>query len=419
MKIQDGVSLQFISTTKFKDIGISIRFLSTLETKKAAMRSLLALMLCDRCLPYDTKQKMSIREDELYGATLNAQTTGFGNAQVIEIRSKVMNPSYLSEDNTILGDVFDFLHDIIFSPLLETSTFEESKSMLLAKIERMLDEPSQAVINNGLKIAGKGTPLGISALGEIFDVKEITLLDIQQTYKEMIENDQIDIIICGHVDETKIINHVKQSFPFTSRTQTTSSYYQVESDEDYKIETMYRNISQSYLMMIWFTNCKITDKEYYALRVANAIFGQYSTSLLFQEVREKNSLCYSIFSNLIAYDGALVVTTGIEQENIQKTLDLVHQQFQHVKDGTFDDSLIEVSKKMIINSLRASNDNMNSLIALAYQNRLLQTDLSSQDIIHVIEQVEKEDVVKVIAKCVEKLTLVLTKEEPHEENNEH
>lgn len=417
MKIQEGVSLQFIGTTKFKDIGINIRFLSTLETKKAAMRSLLALMLCDRCLPYDTKQKMSIREDELYGATLNAQTAGFGKAQVIEIRSKIINPSYLKKGNTVLADVFDFLHDIIFSPLLNDSTFEESKNMLLAKIERMLDEPSQSVIHNGLKTAGKGTPLGISALGELEDVKEITLSQVQQAYKEMIEEDQIDVIVCGDVDETEIINLVKKSFPFSSRQQTTTSYYRVENEIDSSMETAYRNISQSYIMMIWFTNCMLTDKEYYALRVANAMFGQYSTSLLFQEVREKNSLCYSIYSNLISYDGALVVTTGIEQKNIQKTIDLVHQQFDCLKDGDFDDTLMTVSKKMIVNSLRASNDSMNSLIALAYQNKLLKEEMSSQDIIEAVEQVQKEDVIKAIRKCIEKFTFVVTKEEVHEEDN--
>ncbi len=75
---------------------------------------------------------------------------------------------------------------------------------------------------------------------------------------------------------------------------------------------MYKNISQSYLMMVWFTNISLLDTKYYALRLANAVLGQYSSSLLFQEVREK-SLCYTIYSNIISYDGVLGVTTGIEK----------------------------------------------------------------------------------------------------------
>ena len=72
MQITNGVQLHFMKTEKFKDIGISIRFRSELKPKLAASRSLLALMLCDRCKTYDTKKKMSDYLDLLYGATLNA-----------------------------------------------------------------------------------------------------------------------------------------------------------------------------------------------------------------------------------------------------------------------------------------------------------------------------------------------------------
>lgn len=73
MQITNGVQLHFMKTEKFKDIGISIRFRSELEPKLAASRSLLALMLCDRCKTYDTKKKMSDYLDLLYGG--NAQCT--------------------------------------------------------------------------------------------------------------------------------------------------------------------------------------------------------------------------------------------------------------------------------------------------------------------------------------------------------
>ena len=94
MQITNGVQLHFMKTEKFKDIGISIRFRSELEPKLAASRSLLALMLCDRCKTYDTKKKMSDYLDLLYGATLNAQTAVYGSAQIVEIRSSFWNHSF-------------------------------------------------------------------------------------------------------------------------------------------------------------------------------------------------------------------------------------------------------------------------------------------------------------------------------------
>ena len=69
MLLKQGVGLEVLQTKKFKDIGISIRFRSPLDEKSACVRSLLALMLCDRSLRYDTKQKMSMHLDALYGAS--------------------------------------------------------------------------------------------------------------------------------------------------------------------------------------------------------------------------------------------------------------------------------------------------------------------------------------------------------------
>lgn len=418
MDITTGVRLHKIQTKKFKDIGISIRFQNTLERKTACARSLLALMLCDRSKHYDTKKKMSDEQDALYGATLNAQTAGYGSSQIIEIRSKIIHPCFVDEKEDILTEWLSFLKEILFSPLLSEEAFEESKHILLSKIKRMLDDPAQYVINECLKLAGKNTSLGISALGEKQDVEALCLDDVKKVYEDMIQHDQIDIMICGDIQED-MMETIASQLNFTPRKTAFESYYVAQNDLHAEVAQQYKNISQSYIMMTWFTNTSAVDKDYYALRVANAMFGQYSTSLLFQEVREKNSLCYSIFSNLISYDAALGVTTGIEKENIEKTRTLIMEQFERLKNGDFKDELMEVSKTMIINSLRASDDSMNSLIALAYQNTLLQRNYTSEDIISLIQKVTREDVLRVISRCELKQTLIVTKEDDaHDQEGE-
>lgn len=413
MKIKEGVRLHQIKTTKFKDIAISIRFQNTLEKKNACARSLLALMLCDRSKKYDTKKKMSDQQDALYGAVLHAQTAGFGASQIIDIRSKIVNPRFVSDGDTMMEQWVAFLKEILFEPLLNKEAFEESKHILLSKIERTMDDPGQYVITQGLKLAGKQTSLGVSALGEKDDVETLTLQDVEAAYEQMMEEDAIDIIVCGDLCD-QLLQDLQQTLAFKPRTASFTSHYVAHNDEAPAQSEEYKKISQSYIMMTWFTNMDVTDQDYYALRVANAMFGQYSTSLLFQEVREKNSLCYSIFSNLISYDAAMGVTTGVEKEHIDKTIALIKTQFEVLQQGTFENQLLTVSKTMIINSLKASRDSMNSLIALAYQNQLLAESATTQDIICKVEQVTKEDVMRAINRCELKYTFVVTKEDDHE-----
>lgn len=413
MKLTDGVHLHILQTNKFKDIIISLRFLQGLEQKQAAARSLLALMLCDRCQRYDTKQQMSKRKDELYGLSLIAQTMGYGQAQVIELRCRLIDPRYVTAKEVYMQDVFAFLHEVLFRPLLCEDVFMEAKRMLLAKLSRLQDDPAQLAVSEGLKTAGAGTPLGISALGEREDVEALTLQDIRMCYERMLQEDAIDVLIGGDVEPKQLQQLVAHALPFTPRNDCKNSWYVVEHAKVGQTKTIHRSISQTYLMMTWFTHTSLLDEDYYGLRVANAMLGQYAPSLLFQEVREKRSLCYSIFSNLISYDGALGVTTGIEAKDVDAVIALIEQQLQRLQQGAFDEELLSVSKQLIINSLKTSNDHLSSMIALAYQNVLMQQHSSVTDIIERIAAIQHEDVMRAISRCEWKSTLILTKEDDH------
>ena len=414
MNVINGVQLHCLHTTKFKDIGISIRFRNVLSDKTAAVRSLLALMFVDRCQRYNTKQKMSIVQDELYGATLTTQTMGFGQSQLIEVRSKVINPRYIKETNSLLQDMFSFLHEVLFAPLLTEEVFLENKEILLSKIHRMEDDPAQYIIYEGLQRVAEDTPLSISAIGTCEQVEKLTLADVKSAYQSLMEEDLIDIIVCGDVCEEEIVDAIRTWFPFKERFTTVPSFYTVQSKEALKRIQLTKHISQSYIMMIWFTNQNVMDKDYDALKVANGLFGQYSTSLLFQEVREKRSLCYSIYSNLIAYDGAMAVTTGVEKENIEEAITLIQTQFQRMCALDFNDERLQTTKKMIINSLQANNDHMNAMMALSYRNILLNQKDEIKDMIERIKHVTKEDIKRVMEACEYKLCLVLTKENEDE-----
>ena len=86
-------------------------------------------------------------------------------------------------------------------------------------------------------------------------------------------------------------------------------------------------------------------------------------------------------------------------------------------EGDFDDELVSVSKQMILNSLKASKDSMYSLMALQYQNNLLGYHRTTEDIMALVERVERDDVIHAMKKCILAMTFVLTKEDAHEDNN--
>lgn len=287
MFLSKGCQLHLIPSTKFKDITYSIRFLDHLTIENATKRSLLALMMIDSCNAYPNKASMSTKMDHLYGATLNAQTLGYGGAQVLEIRSKLLNPQFVKSDNNLYEEHIQFLKEIIFHPRLEEELFIECKQVLTDKIIRTEEDPSTFCLNEALKEAGKNYPLGVSSLGDKHVLENITLEDIKETYKNLINMNQIDILVCGDFIEEEISNLFKNHFLFNDRNTDFSTFYTIKNDGKVTELKKEKDISQTSISMIWFTNISINDEDYYPLRLACGIFGQYPTSYLFQEVREK------------------------------------------------------------------------------------------------------------------------------------
>ncbi len=414
MEICQGVSLHVIPSEKFKDIGIFVRFIQPLREDTATMYSLLALMMSDRLQKYPTKQSISTHLDQLYGMGVGAQTIGYGQSQVLELRLRMIHPRFADTDN-FLEQGFDFLKQMVCFPLLNEECLKEAKQVLLAKLKRMRDDASQFVVSQGLKLAGKGFPLGISALGEEKMVDQVTLEDIKEAHRRLLDENGLDIIICGDLNENEVLECIRAKFDFKPRLNVNKTYYAIDTQGTCKEIREEREIPQSSLIKVYFTHTDVKDPNYYALRVLNAMLGQYSTSLLFQNVREKNSLCYSIYSSLISFDGALGIVTGTNKKDIDQVLSLIDEQIDCLKRNLFDDDLLSVSKTMIINSLRAGDDNMNSLAALQFQNDLLERNYTNETIIECIEKVTREEIAEMAERLEHKATYIVMSEEAEDE----
>jgi len=87
-----------------------------------------------------------------------------------------------------------------------------------------------------------------------------------------------------------------------------------------------------------------------------SILGGGTDSLLFDEVRGKRSLCYYIYTTGDARSNFFQIKSGIDSRNIKKVISIAKKCVQKMKDGDFDDKLIEQSKKCYINVITENED---------------------------------------------------------------
>ena len=143
---------------------------------------------------------------------------------------------------------------------------------------------------------------------------------------------------------------------------------------------------------------KLTDFEsQYVLQIFNFIFGGGSESKLFKEVREKNSLCYSIGASSLLLDRLIVVSAGIEAKSSKLAINLIKQCLQDMKDGKFATDDIKKAKTTYINGCKEMMDSPQFIINNYISKEYLGLDLI-EDKMKKIKKVTKKMVVELACK---------------------
>ena len=142
--------------------------------------------------------------------------------------------------------------------------------------------------------------------------------------------------------------------------------------------------------------CQYGDKDYFALIVFNAMFGEFAHSVLFTEIREKEGLAYSISSQLNVFTGLLEVYAGIEKDNRNQAIRGISRELNNIKLGRFSSSLLNQTKKIIRMNTLLSEDHALTLVEQCF-NKVIFEDksLSSEQWLDNMEKVTKKDVCRV------------------------
>lgn len=410
------MNIKVIKSKKFKDIKIKVSFLSELTEEKAIYKYLYEDLIGNTCEKYPTKELATLKQSELYSLSILCDTNVNGNACTFSINSSCINSSFINNEQDLLKEQIILINDFLCGVLHEkeqfkTNEFEEAKKLCYAKMVRKLDKPNAYCLYKAYEEVGKNQPCGfVPAL----KAEKFLNIDNQQAYLnylDMLQNDRMDIIVCGDVEE----KHVKALFEkyLTIKNSGTQlygpiTYHEVSGLKEYYQEE--KNISQTYFTIMYAANIAKTNPLYYAYALGNFILGGSPSSLLFQEVREKHSLCYSINSTAAYFDSLMYITCGVEQGQANKAIELSKQQFEKIKHGDFDESLIETAKVLLLDSIRKEKDSGSRLISRYYVNLLSGVDHDYNQVKKELDKVDKTLIMEAFNKLEYLTTYVVGKE---------
>lgn len=394
--------MNYISSNKFSDVSVAIRTQLPLERSTITAYNILVYMLKTKTELFKTKQALISNLNEAYGMKLACGLSSYGADLILTTRIQYIRSDWIEEEDYIYK-VKEITDQVLFHSVLDEASFEEAKYLYRNKLTRILDDPDGLAIYTCLTTLNTNHEISIPIQGSLDDLDQLTLQDIQNVYSAYLKADK-HILVCGCLDEE--MKTYLERMDSSSKLNSTRSLLPIL---DYQEEIIEKNISQSSIAMVYATSTDILSEDYYKMFVMNSLLGQSPTSLLFEEVREKHSLCYSISSFLIQFDGALIITLGTNKENIEKAIDLINQQIQRIIDLDFDPELLNTAKKDCIDSLIVAQDYPFSQIDQRFMDVLLSRDTDRDKKIKNIQKVSLEDV-SAAAKKLKKISSVIVKE---------
>jgi predicted Zn-dependent peptidase len=162
------------------------------------------------------------------------------------------------------------------------------------------------------------------------------------------------------------------------------------------IETF--DVNQGKLSLGFRTNTYPNDEEYYKLILYNSILGGGVQSKLFQNVREKEGLAYYVFSRLEKFKGLMVISSGIEIANKDKTIKIINEQLEEIVKGNITEYEYEAAQKSIETGIKSIKDSQLQLVDFYLSQFITKSDDSPDMVIEKVKNVSVKDVADIASK---------------------
>ena len=412
INIGRDIFINFVESDRFKQNYIVVDIVGRLETGlKAAKTAVLDKVLRRGSANYPTMADINKRLSYLYASGVNTWSFKMGEAQGFGANAQMLDNKYALDDINILGETLDVLVDILMNPLIKDGAFdkdyvEQEKNNTVNEILSAINDKGWYAYKRCIEEMCKGERFAIEIRGEVEDVRQVDGKSLYGYYRHMLENHAIEIFCIGRLADKKdfITGKFKDLFKHIKRADKMEDY---EADiilkAEYKGEIMEEmEVNQGKLVFGFRTGTTFKDEAHCGLVLFNALYGSSPTSKLFENVREKLSLCYYCYSGYNDMKGILTVQSGVEVENKQRAVDEILKQLEEVKSGSFTDKEVEDARKSVINGYKRVYDNFGS-IASWYLGQIMKGgDIKTpEDMIGEISKAGRGDIIK----AADKLTL--------------
>ena len=363
-KLAEGVSLTYVPAVKFKTGVLGVQLITPLDESTVAVGALLPAVLRRGTTRLRDMRSIAAELDRLYGASVAYTVRKKGENQCLGFVGSFLDEAFVPCGERLLEPMADLLGELLLDPLTRNGRFladyvESEKENLIDAIESILNDKHDYADARLLQEMCRGERYGIDRLGTVEGVERITNQTLYRFYRTLLAEARVELFYCGNAPCERVEGALSRALAALPRgccaEPVTAERRAAPETVREVVETM--DVTQAKLAIGYRTASEDTP----ALLLANLIFGGYSNSKLFLNVREKLSLCYYASSGYHRSKGILTVSSGIEARNYEIARREIAAQLEAVQNGDVEPWELEGARSCMLSSLRAREDSAGRL----------------------------------------------------------
>ncbi len=279
----------------------------------------------------------------------------------------------------------EVLCDMITNSSIASDEFESERGVILEEIAMHEDTPDELVHDLFYRSVWNGHPLGRPVLGSNGSIGAVSRDLVVDYWHQRYSPVNLVVAAAGHLDHDSFVERVDKLFKGrgdgrTDRTTAPPSLSRVAN-------VVTRPTEQAHIVL-GTEGLARDDEDRYALAVIDTVLGGGMSSRLFQEVREKRGLAYSVYSyrSLFAGSGTFAVYAGTTPQNAEQVLDIVQTEIDSIVSDGISEAELARAKGHLRGSLVLSAEDAGSRM-----NRLARQQLTTGEILSVSEIIDRFD----------------------------
>lgn len=331
-----------------------------------------------------TRSSLQIaKELDAIGGLSNA----FTSKEYTCFHSKVLDKNF--------STLADILSDIFLNSTFDPQDVDRERQVILQEINMMEDTPDEHIHALFNRLFWINHPLGMSVLGTNETVSAIKKKTIINYIKKFYTPDRIIISAAGSIDHEAVVDYFK---PLFEELESRNQDHQTNTPQtNADVSCHYKDLEQVHICLGGKGPQSLSDLRFVGA-ILNTILGGNMSSRLFQEIREKRGLAYSVYSFLSTYmdTGLLGVYAGTNPLEVNHLLGVINTEVKKVQKGEISKSDLAASKEHLIGGiLLGAESTDNRMIRLARNEYVFGRFLSDEELMANLEKVTIDDVVTI------------------------